>query len=146
MTTPKQKQTPEQKALAKSIKIQAAADARMKQEFERAAELAAYKAGLPKRLMEAQGRASKLGVRNEVTLTETGPEVTFYNDESGHYIETTLSYNSDDWEVESLERDLQLLQDRLDLAEKRQAIAKSAWNTLDEDQKSCLREYINYMR
>ena len=146
MTTPKQKQTPEQKALAKAIKVQAAADQKMKWEFERDAELAAYKAGLPKRLMDAQARASKLGVRNEVTLTETGPEVTFYNDESGHYIETALSYSSDEWEVEALEHDLQRLQDRLDLAEKRQSVAKSAWGNLTEDQKSCLREYITWMR
>ena len=146
MTTPKSKPTPEQKALARAVKEQAETDARIKWEFEQAAALAAYKAALPKRLIEAQGRASKLGVRNEVTLTETGPEVTFFNDENGYYIETTLGYNSHDWEVESLERDLQLLQDRLDLAEKRLAIAKSAWDTLDEDQKSCLREYNTWMR
>ena len=146
MTTPKQKQTPEQKALAKAIKVQAAADQKIKWEFERAAELAAYKAGLPKRLMDAQARASKLGVKSEVTLTESGPEVTFYNDESGHYIETTLSYNSDEWEVEVLERELQSLQDRNDISEKRRAIAQAAWSILDDDQKACLREWITWMR
>ena len=146
MTTPKQKQTPEQKALAKAIKVQAAADQKMKWEFERAAELAAYKAALPKRLMDAQARASKLGVKSEVTLTETGPEVVFYNEETGHYIETTLSYNSDEWEVEHLESQLQTLQDRNDLAEKRRACAQSAWNNLDDDQKACLREWITWMR
>lgn len=146
MTTPKPKKTLEEKALARALKKQAEADQKMKWEFERAAELAAYKAGLPKRLMDAQGRASKLGVRSEVMLTETGPEVTFYNDESGHYIETTLSYNSDEWEVEHLESELQQLQDRNDLAEKRRACAQSAWNNLDDDQKSCLREYITWMR
>ena len=146
MTTPKQKQTPEQKALAKAIKVQAAADQKIKWEFERAAELSAYKAGLPKRLMDAQARASKLGVKSEVTLTETGPEVVFYNEETGHYIETTLSYNSDEWEVEALEHDLQQLQNRQDLAEKRRAVAQSAWSNLTEDQQSCLREYITWMR
>ncbi len=146
MTTPKQKPTPEQKELAKAIKIQAAADARMKYEFEKAAALATYKAGLPKRLMDAQARALKLGVRCEVTLTEIGPNVTFSNDEKGHYIETTLSYNSDDWEVESVEHDLQMLQDRADLKEKRRECAQAGWNALTEDQKSCLRDWINWMR
>lgn len=146
MTTAKQKPTLEQKALARAIKKQAEADARIKWEFEQAAALAAYKASLPKRLMDAQARASNLGVRSEVTLIETGAEVTFYNDESGHYIETTLNYGSDEWEVEALEHDLQQLQDRRDLAEKRRACAQSAWNTLDEDQKACLREYITWMR
>ena len=146
MTTPKLKQIPEQKAAAKELKRQQKAEQEAKWAAEREAEVAAYKAGLPKRLMDAQARATKLGVRSEVSLTETGPEVTFYNDESGHYIETTLSYNSNDWEVESLERDLQLLQDRRDLAEKRRACAQSAWNNLSEDEKSCLREYITWMR
>jgi hypothetical protein len=146
MTTVKQKKTPEEKAFAKALKVQEAADQKMKWEFEHAAELAAYKAGLPKRLMDAQARAGKLGVRSEVTLTETGPEVSFYNDKRGHYVETTLSYNSDEWEVEALEQDLQQLQDKHDLAEKRRECAQSAWNNLTEDQKSCLREYINWMR
>ena len=146
MTTHKSKLTPEQKAYAKAVKAQAAADQKIKWEFEAAALLAAYKAGLPKRLMEAQGRASKLGVRTEVTLTATGPIVTFSNEEKGHYIDTELSYESDEWEVECLERDLQLLQERQDLNEKRRACAQAAWNNLDEDQRSCLREYITWMR
>jgi hypothetical protein len=144
MTKPKP--TPEQKAYAKAVKAQAKADEKMKQEFDAAAELAAYKAALPKRLMDAQTRAGKLGVKSEVTLTPTGPEVTFFNEEKGHYIETTLSYDSDDWEVECLERDLQLLQDRHDLAEKRKGVAQSAWGNLTEEQQSCLREYITWMR
>ena len=146
MTTPKSKKTPEEKALAKALKIQAAADQKIKWEFERQAELAAYKASLPKRLMDAQARALNLGVSTNVSLTPTGPEVSFYNEEKGHYIETTLSYDSDEWEVECLERDLQQLQDRKDLADSRRAIAQSAWSTLTEEQQSCLREYITWMR
>ena len=143
---PKIEKTPEQKAYAKAVKAQAAADAKIKYQLEQAAELAAYKAALPKRLMDAQARASKLGVKNEVILTETGPEVVFYNEESGFYIETTLSYNSDEWDVEHLESQLQTLQNRDDLKEKRRSCAQSAWNNLDDDQKSCLREWITWMR
>ena len=146
MTTPKQKLTPQQKALTKELKKKAKAELEAQYRAERESAAAAYTAGLPRRLMEIQARATKLSVRNEVILTETGPEVTFYNDDIGHYFDTTLSYSSDEWEVELLEKDLQQLQDRNDLAEKRRACAQAAWNNLEEDQKSCLREYITWMR
>ena len=145
MTTPKQKQTPEQKALTKELKKKTKAELEAQYKAVHESHVAAY-TGLPKRLMEIQARATRLGVRNEVILTETGPEVTFCNDESGYYIDTTLSYSSDEWDVELLEKDLQQLQDRNDLAEKRRACAQSAWNNLDDDQKACLREWIIWMR
>ena len=146
MTTVKQKQTPEEKAAAKELKKQQKAEQEAKRKAEQDAEVAAYKAGLPKRLMNAQKNAERLGVRTEVTLTETGPEVSFYNDEKGYYVETTLNYNSEVWEVEHLESELWTLHERAELAQKRRECAQSVWNTLEEDQKSCLREYITWMR
>lgn len=142
----KPKQTLEEKAAARVLKKQQQAELEAKWAAEREAAFAAFKAGLPKRLMEVSDWASKLGVVNEVTLTETGPEVKFYNNETGYRIDTILSYNSEEWVVELLEQDLQALQDRKDLAEKRKACAQSAWNTLEEDQKSCIKEYIHYLR
>ena len=142
MTTPKQKPTPEQKALAKAVKAQAQANARMKQEFEAAEALAKFKIGLPKRLMDAQALAYQLGVQVDVGLTETGPSVYFRNREDPH-IDSELTYESSEWEVERMERALREIKDEQDARVARREKAQSVWNNLAVDQKACLKEFIH---
>ena len=145
MTTPKSKPTPEQKAYAKAVKAQAAADADIKYRLEQAESLAAYKAALPKRLMDAQALASKLGVHTSIDLTESGPAVYFSHNISP-YIDCTITYESDEWTVDNLESLLDDIKIEQDAREKRRNIAQNAWNGFDEEQKSCLREWITWMR
>lgn len=135
----------EEKALRKEAKAKIAEAEKAARELEAAAELAAYKAGLPQRLVEAKEKAEKLGVRVEIDLTHEGPVVSFYADDPECSIEDTLTYNSNSWEVEYLEGRLCRLQARQDLQRQRMETARSAWATLSDDQKSCLREYFAYM-
>ena len=144
MTTPKSKLTPEERLAAKELKAQRLAEENARFEKEHAAEIAEYKAGLPKRLMDAQALANKLGVDTEVRLTPTGPTVTFSNDT--HNIDETLTYESSSWEVEYIEDKLAILKKIEDDAAARRACAQSAWNNLTEDQKACIKEFIHWMR
>ena len=143
-----QKLTPEQKTAAKALRLQADADARMKAEFEQAAVLAAFKAGLPKRLMDAQALATSLCSSTHVELTESGPSVRFEYEDHGNkiYIDTTLTYNSEEWEVASLESDLNTVKLAKEEDARKLACAKSAWGNLTDDQQACIKKYIHYLK
>lgn len=146
MTTPKQKLTPEQKAEKKALKKQQQADAQAEYEAERASRLAAYKANLPKRLMTAIAFAGKAGVCADVSLSETGPSVRFHVSLVDNYFDTTITYESEEWEIEFVEYTLSNILKERDESTKRKACAQSAWNNLEEDQKSCIKEFIHYLK
>jgi hypothetical protein len=143
-----QKLTPEQKAAAKALRLQADADARMKAELAFAAAVAAFKAGLPKRLMDAQALASALCVATHVELTTTGPSVRFEyeNHKSRTYLDNILTYNSDEYEVQCVEDRLATIKAEKEEDERRLACARSAWANLEEDQRSCIKEFIHYLK
>jgi hypothetical protein len=142
------KQTPEQKAAAKALKKQAEADAKIKYDFERTAELAAYKASLPKRLMDAQALAASIWVATHVELTATGPSVRFEHEDHSKklYLDSTLTYESESWEVESVEDRLKDIKHAKEESERRLQCAKSAWGNLEEDQRSCIKEFIHSLK
>jgi KaiC/GvpD/RAD55 family RecA-like ATPase len=143
-----QKLTPEQKAAAKALRLQADADARMKAEFEYEAAKEKFKAELPKRLMDAQALAVSIWVATHLELTESGPSVRFEYEDHGNkvYIDTTLTYNSEEWEVASLESDLNTVKLAKEEDARKLACAKSAWETLTDDQQACLKKYIHYLK
>ena len=140
--------TPEQKAFTKAIKLAAAADARIKAQFEKEAAAAKYKADLPKRMMEAQALAQRLGVTTDVELTAIGPQVSFRcdNNEDKWYIDEVIGYDTEEWELEYLEGKLATIKEAQDAREERRQCAQSAFNNLSDDQKACLKEFIHYMR
>jgi hypothetical protein len=146
MTTPKQKLTPEQKAEKKALKKQQQADAQAAYDAERATMLAAYKAELPKRLMAAIALAGKASVCADVSLSETGPSVRFYISLVDQYFDKTITYESEEWEIEFVEYTLSTILKERDESTKRKACAQSAWNNLEEDQKSCIKEFIHYLK
>jgi len=150
MTTVKQrtKLTPEQKELNRALKKQAEEDARIKREFEAQAALEKFKAELPKRIMNAQALASALGIHTGITLSERGPLVHFYNEDKDNkiYIDDTLSYDSDEWEVEILERSLDEVRAIKEESKRRMEVAQSVYNRLTDDEKQCLKENIVWCR
>lgn len=145
---PKIALTPEQKAERKALKIAAETAARLQRELEEKARLEAFKAGLPKRLMDAQALASKLGVSTHVELTATGPSVRFeYEDHSDNfYIDDTLTYESQEWDVEYIEGKLNELDEKHKAYEARKLVAQSAFGALTDEQKAAVKEFIRYLK
>ena len=146
LLTPEQKAT--SKAIKKAINIAAAADAQMKAKFEKEAAAAKYKAELPKRMMEAQALAQRIGVTTEVELTEIGPQVSFHceNDTDKWYINEVVGYDTEDWELEYLEDKLNTIKATQDARAARREFAQSAFSKLTDDEKTCIKEFIYYLR
>lgn len=120
-------------------------NARLAQEQAAAeAALESYLLTVPKRLMYAQALAQNLGVSVTVSLTETGPSVHFYNEAS--VIDNTLTYQTEEWELESLERKLRGLSEERDARAARLALARHVWkNRLSETERAALKENINWL-
>lgn len=144
----KPKQTPEERAMRKALKLAEEANARTAYEAERVAADAVYKAGLPKRLMDAQALASSCGVATHVELTANGPSVRFeYEDHSRKsYIDEKLTYQSEEWEVECLEGHLRALKAERDAAAARLVLAQSVFNRLTDEEKVAIKENIAWLR
>lgn len=107
--------------------------------------LEAYLLTVPKRLMDAQALAQSLGVGVNVSLIETGPRVHFY-DES-NVIDDTLTYQTEEWELEYLERKLRDMKIDQDARVYRRGIAEDAWkNKLTETERAALKENIHWLR
>jgi len=144
----KPKLTTEERAMRKALKLAEEANARMTYEAEKAAADAVYKAGLPKRLMDAQALAGSCGVATHVELTATGPSVRFEYEDHSHksYIDETLTYKSEEWEVEFLEGKLRDLKALRDAAAARLLLAKTVFAKLTDDEKIALKENIMWLR
>ena len=142
------KLTPEQKAHQKAMRLVSAEADRLYAEEQRQRELVEYKASVPKRLMEAQALASWLGIAVHVSLTATGPSVRFK--EENHYdklyIDETITYETEEWVLESLEATLASLKTKRDAYDARRIIADGVWSRLSDDEKFALKEHFIWMR
>lgn len=108
------------------------------------ATLEAYLLTVPKRLMDAQALAQNLGVNTNVSLTATGPSVHFFDEAS--VIDVTLTYQTEEWELESLERKLREIREEKDARIARLALARDVWkNKLSETERAALKENINWL-
>lgn len=114
-------------------------------EAEQAVRKEAFRMSVPKRLMEARKLAEQLGVSCQVSLSETGPLVHFYNSESS-YINVSASYEIEEWELDSLESDLELMKQERDNKIAQQALAQAIFDTLTTEQKTAIKQYIHYLR
>ena len=142
------KMTPEERALRRAARLALEAEANQRWEAERAAQMTAFKAGLPKRLMDAQALASYCGIAVHIELIESGPSVRFeYEDHHNKfYIDSTLTYDSDEWEVSDLEGSLASLKAKQDKEAARRVLAQSAFAKLTDDEKSAMKDYIHYLK
>lgn len=119
--------------------------AREAQEQARAeAALAAYLLTVPKRLMDAQALAQSLGVGVNVRLTETGPSVHFYDESK--VIDDTLTYQTEEWELEYMERKLRDMKIDQEAKIYRRGVAQDVFATLSREQKEAIIENIRYLR
>jgi len=123
---------------------------RMRAEYEvqKQEHLAMYKASVPKRLMEAQALASWLGIAVHVSLTATGPSVRF-EEENHHdklYIDETITYETEEWELENLEATLASLKAKRDAYDQRRIVAQRIFSNLSDEEKICIKEHIHYLR
>jgi len=117
---------------------------RAQEEAAAQAALEAYLASVPKRLMEAQALANSLYVSTSVTLGPDGPIVHFEYESEKYksYIDATLTYQTEEWKLESLEQRLKDLKETIDAEKARLAAAKAVWLTLPESDRKVLKEFI----
>lgn len=101
---------------------------------------------LPKRLMDAQALANDVGVSVSVSLVASGPSVHFYCDDGKEFIDTTVTYETDEWEVGCLESTLQGRKEKIDAARARQQLAQEAFNKLSPDERAAVKEFIYSLR
>ena len=110
----------------------------------------AFVASLPKRIFEAQCVASMLyGVTVSVSMTPTGPAVRFNSEQfknSDPYLDTTLTYQSDEWEVISLEDSLKKMKADADAKEVRRKRAQEIFNGLSVEDREAVKEHIYSLR
>ena len=101
--------------------------------------------GLPKRIFEAQSMASMItGITVITSLAPTGPIIQFQNQEP--YIDTTLTYQSEKWEMENLEEILLKIKAQK-VAFKLQALrAQEIFGSLSSEDKVALRTHIHSLR
>lgn len=137
----------EARRIAKEARDAEDAKAAEAQRLRRIEELAIYKASIPKRLMDAQAAARWLGISTDVSLTASGPLVNFNDDSGNIYINETLTYESEEWELESLEQTLKNLKEKRDAYEAQRIVAQDAWSSqLTTEQQLAIREHFHYLR
>jgi hypothetical protein len=107
-----------------------------------------YFKSLPKRMMEAQALASEVGVETYVTLIASGPSVSFRwsEDDSGYRHEDTVTYETEEWELEHVESKLRDLKTAKIAAQLRHQMAQDIYSKLSETERACLKEFIHYLR
>jgi len=115
-----------------------------REESERLAATAVYRASIPGRLMVAQALAQEVGITTDIRLTATGPSVRFY--ESDGILDETVCYTTEEWELEHLERILREKKDEKDARIARRELAQKTFDSLSTEQKTALKENIHYLR
>lgn len=118
--------------------------ARMDRKIEEIEEKAKFKESLPARLINLIAVARDVGVFAEVRLTATGPAVKFQD--AATFIDETLTYESEEWEVDYLERNFQNLKKEQDDRRARQIAAKEVWDKLTVIEREALKENIDSLK
>jgi hypothetical protein len=103
-----------------------------------------YLASVPKRLNDAHIMARNLGISVNVKLTEDGPSVHFRDEKE--IFNDTLTYQTEEWELESLERKLRELNDENVARAARVSMAQEVFATLSKEQKAAIKENIYMLR
>ena len=117
---------------------------RQQEELDRLAAQEAHRLSMPARLMKMQADAHSVGVSTEVKLTESGPSVHFtYHDGT---FDETISYTTEEWEVEYAERRLREMAEARDAAIARQARAQEVFGALSATDKAAIKEFIYVLR
>ena len=110
--------------------------------------LEAYYASVPKRLMDAQATAQSLFVSTSVNLGPDGPIVHFEYESEKYkvFIDGTLTYQSEEWELKSLEVQLKQLKEVMDEEAARLKVAQAAWEKLLPLERTAIKEFMYHLR
>ena len=111
------------------------------EEAQRKADKAALRLTMPARLMKLSALAQSLEVDTGIKLIEDGVEMFVRRDENP-YIDARLTYDSEEWEVESVESDLAQIKAEIEARAARRALAQSVWSKLSTDERAALKEHI----
>jgi hypothetical protein len=112
------------------------------EEAQRKAEKEALRQTMPSRLMLLAALARTLNVDTDLRLIENGVSLRIRREESP-YIDSTLTYDSEEWEVESVESDLNQIKAENEARAARLAMAQDVWNhKLTKEEKAALKEFI----
>ena len=140
--------TKDEQSARRAARLAIEAEARRQNELLQAEKNAKYKETVPKRLMDAQALANQLGVATSVELTATGPSVNFRCEDhvNNIYIDDIITYDTEEWELESLEGKLKDLKKAQDEYADRRIVANAVWDKLTPDQKRAVKEHIAYLK
>lgn len=118
------------------------------EEAAAAARVAEFRKQMPERLMKIEKLAKQLGVQTEVTLTATGPVVRLQRDyDNGNGFDDEVSYTTEEWEVEHVERKLRDLEEEQNERIRKRGIAEDVWaNKLNPEERAALKENIYLLR
>lgn len=120
-----------------------------KEEIRRIEEKAArekFLASLPLRLLNAQALARSLGtVDVYVSNNDAGLSVTFKQGKNP-YLDTTITMESDEWNMDELERELADIKRVQDEYQARYHFARSVWNRLSDTERNVITEFIDHLK
>jgi hypothetical protein len=95
---------------------------------------------IPKRMAEIQVLAESLCVGYRLALTEVGPELIF-NDEGHGFIEQTMHYGSQEWEVTLIHDKLLSIRREIDAKTERLVLAKEVVGKMTTEEKAVIAEF-----
>lgn len=114
---------------------------RAEEERQREVERKEFLVTLPKRMFEAQALAQSLSISTVLSLTDKGPSLHFYNDDNP-YIDTTINYDSNFWEMDSIEDTLKTLKVAADARAARRKRAQEVFSGLSVEDREAIKENI----
>lgn len=115
------------------------------QEAQREQEKEAFRLTMPARLMRLSALAQQVGIETNIRLIEDGVSLRIQND-SKPYIDSTLTYNSEVWEVEMIEQELNDIKAEQDAITARRELALTVWAKLSDNEKLAVKENIYNLR
>lgn len=101
------------------------------------------------RLMDLLVASSVLGISATVSLCNNVPTVAFYSysGPAEENIDTTLTYNSQVWEIELFEQTIKEMLDELDAKLEQEKVAVAAWSTkLTAEEQTAIKANITKMK
>jgi len=111
------------------------------EEAQRKQEKEAFRLTMPARLMRLSALAQQVGIETNIRLIENGVSLKIQN-ESKPYIDSTLTYDSEEWEVDMVESELNSIKAEIDARAARRALAQEVWAKLSADEKAAVKENI----
>lgn len=100
-----------------------------------------YKESIPILLFDIQALASSLGIGTYVGLTSAGPTLDIRNSDDP-FFKVTLTYNSEEWEIEDTRQKLDTEKSRRDAKAAQYLVAKSAFDKLSDEEKIAIVENV----